>query len=52
MIDYCEGCHTEKEIVNVTAHNDKFCAKCMEGIPKNLWFLPKGVHHGKILQLR
>ena len=40
MINECEGCHKEKEIVNVTSSNEKFCKNCMEGIPKKLWYLP------------
>ena len=40
IIGECEGCHKEKEIINIGG-DMPFCKSCMNGIPKRLCHRPK-----------
>ena len=39
VIGNCDGCHKEKEIINV-GNNLIFCENCMKNINKKLWHNP------------
>jgi len=40
VVGECEGCHKEKEIVNIGG-NMPFCKKCMHEFPEDLWHRPR-----------
>ena len=39
VVGECEGCHKEKEIVNIGG-NMAFCKECMYQFPEELWHKP------------
>ena len=39
VVGECEGCHQEKEIVNIGG-NMSFCKDCMKSIPEYKWHSP------------